>query len=342
MKKRNFTAAAALAIVLALAGCGNKPAGTTTTADGTTATADGAATTTSAEIEVTTTAAETEDTGDTKEIDVPLTDSGDDEDAEGTLLFTDLSGNKFYREDATEGDWDITLPYTSVRVSSGMFIDSDKNPELFDTENFKYSGDRAACGDLVKVKAGDTIGGLKIAKASTRVNLPWSEEKQGPDHDATEGFMIGGSSVDIEGEVVLTGILRYYYNEMYTISSGDMIFVPDGSYSGMPMATNILEEEFQFGTLNFDEIGSFDENNGYGESTYGGAVNVYSDAPSFRLGNLNENYSGRTDLVELFGGAGANCTKKVKITLTDVHIDWNDNFGSAYGCSAVLKDVEEQ
>ena len=235
----------------------------------------------------------------------------------------------------------MTFPYTSVRLSSGMFIDSDTSPDLFDPDNFMYNGEKAERGDLVMVRAGDTIGGLTIAKAATRFQSPYNSETGDYDPDAQEGFMLGASWIDIAGEVTLTGIIRYYYNEMYTISSGDMIFVPDGSYEGMPMATNILGDEWQYGTLNFDEVGSFSEEEGYGESTYGGGVNVYSDAPGFRLGNLNENYAGRTDLAELFGGADENCTKKVKITMTDVHIEWNDNFGSALSCRGIIKEAEE-
>ena len=326
--RRTTAELAALAAILALSSCGAKPAETTTAAP--------AETTTTAAAETTTTAAET--TTAAPETTEPATEETAGADNSGkTVMFTDTSDHNYYVEDAKEGEWDMTFPYASVRLSSGLYVDSDTSPELFDVENFRYNGDRVQRGDLVMIKPGDTVGGLTIADAETKVFK--TEENAVDEGENPLSPQISDVRVTVGGEVTLTGIIRYYYDEMYAVASGDIMFVPDSSYAGMPVGTNIVEGDWEYGTVNFDEKGSSTPDGGYGDNTYGGGVNVYSDAPLLHLGNLNENYSDRTDLVELFDGASANCTKKVSITLTDLVIDWNDMFGSAYSCSGVIKDL---
>ena len=337
MKKsiRTTSVIAALVTILALSACGNKPAETTTTAAATTTTT-AAATTTEAETEAPE-ATKAEDETDAEPAGTEAAPADDDTD-KGEVMFTDLSGHKYYKADAVAGEWDVTFPYTSVRISTGLYLDSDTNPELFDVENFSYSGDRAGCGDLIVIKEGDTLGDLKIKSASTRaysISPDVLDEAGNPLPP-----QLGGSSFDIDGDITLTGILRYYFDEMYAVASGDMLFVPDSCYAGMPMATDIINGESNYGYVSFDEKGSGSGEDGWGENTYGGGINVYSDTHGFHVGNLDsDTYAGRTDLVELFDGATANCTKKVQITLSDVHIEWNDNFGSYYSCSGIIKDA---
>ena len=329
--KRTPKLIAAVSAALVLAGCGNSAQQTTTTTAATTTAAEATTTTTT-----TATASEPETTAAASE---PETTAAAAEDNSGkTVFFTDIQGDEFYREDTVKGDWQISVPYGFLHLSSGMYFDTDANPELFTPDEFLYNGEKAPAGTLVRVAAGDTIGSLTVKAVDTAFNPPWDDAPGDVNFDADEGFMYSHTVADFSGEVELTGVLRYYYDELYTISSGDMIFIPDSSYAGLPLAVDISSEDANIGTVNFDQ--KAEGNEGF-DSSYAGGLCVYSEAPSFRLGNLKENYSDRTDLYELVDGANANCTKRVRVTLTDVHIEWNDNFGSAYACSAKLGSVSE-
>ena len=327
MKKKALIAA--LAAVLILAGCsnGNKPAETTTAApaENTRAAAE------TTEAMTTTTAPETTEAA--------LTTA----DSTGKkVIFTDYQGNAICREDCEVNEWgQLSVPYTYAYLSSGMYFDSEKNPDLFTPDEFSYSGERAEAGDLLRFETGTTVGSYKVASASTAISPPWDDRLGDLNPDADSGFYIASSEINFDGDMTFTGTARLYYDELYTVMSGDLVFIPDSCYAGLPMATDISARGEYNGTLNFDEKGGTDEDGGYFNPTYGGGLCVYSDAPLFHIGNLNTDYSDRADLHEFFNGGSANCTKKVEITLTNVHIEWNSNFGSAYSCRATIKDIKE-
>jgi outer membrane murein-binding lipoprotein Lpp len=326
MNKKILTTA--LAAVLMLAGCANGNTQQTTTAASAQTTTEAAAQTTEA---MTTTAAP-----ETTAAELTTADS-----TGKTVIFTDFQGNAICREDCDVNDWgQLTVPYAYAYLSSGMYFDSEKNPDLFTPDEFSYTGERAGTGALLRLEAGMNVGGVTIASASTTLSSPWDDAVGDVNPNAESGFTLSGVHIDLDGEVTLTGTARLYYDELYAVSSGDIVFIPDSCYAGLPIAADITNPDAKNGTLNFDEKGGSTDDGGYADPTYGGGLCVYSDAPLIHAGNLMQDYSDRADLYEFFDGAAANCTKQVEITLTNVHIEWNDNFGAAYGCSAVIKDVK--
>ena len=331
MKKQTF--AAALAAVILCAGCSNNAQSTTTTA----AAAPADTTTTTAETAAETTESAAETTDAPAETTAAETDGSDSENK--TVIFTDKQGHNFYREDAEIGEWgQISFPYGYMRLSTGAYHDSDSEPDLFIPDEFIYNGETAPAGDLVRFDVGDTVGTLTLKNIKTSLNSPWDDALGDVNPDAESGFMYSRTEADFDGEITLTGVVRYYFDELYTISSGDIKFIPDSCYTGLPMATDISDDEYRYGTVSFDEKSAGGE--GY-ETVYAGGLCLYSDAHQFGLGNLKENYSDRAELYQLFDGGNENVTKRVQVTISDVHIEWNDSFGSAYSCRGVIKDISE-
>lgn len=333
MKKRIITSSL-LAAILAVSACGNN-AQQTTTAAATEAPAQTEAAATEAAPAETTAAPETEA--------APAeTEAKQAEDNSGkTVIFTDAFGNSYYREDGTENaDWGvINIPFAALRLSTGLFVDSQTSPDLFESDDFIYNGSKAEDCDTVFVGVGDKIAGYTLRGVNTALRGPWNDETAGADLSATEGFAPSAIDIDIEEDVVLTGYVRYYFNEQYGLSSGDIRFIPDGCYKGLPMTIDINGMDSNFGITDFDEHAGEGED-GFMNTVYGGGVCVYSDAPMFNVGNLLSDYAGRDELYNLLDGGNADCSKKVEITLGDVHLGWNDNFGSFYACSGSIKDMK--
>ena len=114
-----------------------------------------------------------------------------------------------------------------------------------------------------------------------------------------------------------------------------MLFIPDSSYRGLPMPIDPPGTDTMYGTLDMDYRVTYGET--ANEWYWGGNVCVYSDAPRFRLGNVleDEALKGDTALIELLGGANADCTRRVEITLGGIELHWSDQFGTARCCASI-------
>ncbi len=313
MKKQIMSVLAAAALIIACAGCvakndskkENSSAATTTTAAPAQQT-----TTTSAPAE--TTPAETED------------NSGK------TALITLANGKALYSEDGTimtewEGGFIKSFATGFVRISTGFYHDSITDPDLFDTENFTYSGDNTEPGEIKEVKVGDTFGGLTVKKVETQVS------NQG------DSSYLFGNTVELDGEITLTGVMNYYYDMQYGIDSGDILFTPDSCYKGLPLACDPTQETARaFPT--FDVVEDYGENAGNGKKRGDGPAFI-SSAPTFRAGNLFVNYAGNGELNDVTNGGNDNVTRKVQITLTDIKLIYSDQFGTTH-CTAVIKSIK--
>lgn len=296
-----------LACLMLLCACENKSSPEKTTISdtatiATTTTAATTSTTTSATTSATTAAATTSAT--TTDKDEITTTAAPDQNK--TLLCNGLDGEPIYQEDenkTTSNEYIHIFDFAFYRESTGTYYDSEANPELFDVATYVYSGDyvTATESDYKRVKAGDKIGGLTVKTAMTYIEMYGSEE-------AT----IAINSINFDGEIQLTGTLRFFYDEMYTVASGDMEFVPDASYKGMPYAGFPTYEGAKFGTISM----VFDDENKY----LGGSA-IYTDAIPFRLGNYFEKYSDMASVRDIVGGADKFVSKKVRITLSNVRLN---------------------
>ena len=336
MKKRILTASM-LAAILAVSACGNgaKPVPTTGPAP-----------------EVTSAASDGTSAGNTSAAETPAEDTSSAETAAAqeektddtgfevtkTVIYTGINDKKYYLEDAVEvnEEWGMATYDTAlVRVSTGTYHDSETEPDLFTPDEFIYSGEKAELGTVYQVKKDDVMGDLKIASAETQISFIKNDET------GEYISMPFYSCTKIDGDITVTGVLRYYFDEQYAISSGDLVFVPDASYKGLPLSFSPSGMYEDYGVTSFDMKETIPEDGGYGDTYYAGGICVYSDAPRLRLGNIlqDDALKSNSDLTTLLDGAKADCSKRVEVTLTNLQLEWSDQFGSDHS-SAVIKSIK--
>ncbi|MBR5090255.1 MAG: hypothetical protein IK093_12575 [Ruminiclostridium sp.] len=350
MKKRYLTAAA-LAAILVCTGCNNGGTAQTTTTAAATTTTTAAASTTAAEA-TTTTAAETTTA---KETSAPEKTDETEETFDGydgdvvfydDPIFTDLAGNNYYRSEAEVTDYgELVFPFAYMRPSTGLCYTSYSNPEMFVPEDFTYTGETAPFLELVRYEAGDKVGSLTVKSAKTYFYPPYNSDTGEFEIDATEGFHFSRVEVDFEGEITLSGAAFYYYDEMYARSSGDIEFLPI-NYETLPLPVDISNYQYRYGTLGFPANGGVSDDGGYLDEVYAGGECFYSDAPMLHLGNLFKDYPDymmstdfQTDIFYPFRNVDKNVSVGAEFTLSDLHLEWNDNFGAAYSCYAKITNV---
>ncbi len=319
MKKIIATLALSAALI-ACASCGNNNAAQTTTT-----TASAATTTTAAE------AAPADTTSEKQETEAK-TEQAQEDNSGKTQLIRFPNGTVLYSEDGkVESEWEegFTKSYNTafVRMASGLWHDSITEPALFNTEDFEYSGETAALGEIREVKVGDTFGGLTVKSTDIQIS----------GNNSGKNSTVFGNNVELDGEITLTGILRFYFDEQYAIMSGDMIFTPDSSYAGLPCACDPTSDTLYI-SPNFDSSEIFTDDGV--KKVNGDGPAFYSDSQKFLLGNLFENYADNSELNSLLNGGKANISKKVEVTLTNVKILYSEQFG-ANNSSAVIKSIKE-
>ena len=295
--KRTARLTAALAAILITAGCGNsKPA------------AEISAPAESAGNAVTEAAAETER--------LPKVTR--------TPIYTGICDYPFYLEDTSPGENGTRVyPGAIMRLSSGAYDSSGTNPELFDAGTLTYSGEHPDLGTVVLIKAGDKLSGLTASEAAAVFSAP--------ENGAAEEYAPLYTRVSFDGEVRLSGVLRYYAAERDGYSPGDLVFIPDSSYKGLPVPVDFSGAYDDYCVTDFWSAadGSSD------------GSDIFSDAPRLRIGNLNTDYSDDPALYELLNGGETNCTKKVKLTLTDLRLEWDMQSFAEQGCTARLKKSDQ-
>lgn len=251
-----------------------------------------------------------------------------------TVIYTGIFDKKYYLEDAADVDENGLATYDTalLRYSTGVYHDSDSEPELFDTDELRYGGATADVGTVVQVKKNDVMGALTVNSAKTELYFREDEENGG-----YYGAPLT-TEVTLDGEITVTGIIRYYsVPDPGTVDSGDVLFIPDSSYRGLPMPIDPPGTDTMYGTLDMDYRVTYGET--ANEWYWGGNVCVYSDATRFRLGNLNYGLSDNTELIGLLGDPNEDCTKRVEVTLGDIALRWNDQFGSSH-TSASIKSIK--
>lgn len=249
-------------------------------------------------------------------------------------------GTKIYEEDAEITDKYDAFDTALVRTSTGIFHDSESDPELFDfMYYFDYLGEQAPTEGFFAVKAGDTVGNAKIAEAGLIYEGGFEEER----YTGTVNY------VSLEGQLELTGILvigNYIWDEVLMEPVRTIEFYPDSSYEGLPITNRTFRKggtscfEMEGGTPSFEAAGgfgdaeAFDIPRGEGEILFA----LYTDAPSFNLGTPSD-YSDNSNIYSVVNDGYDKSVRRVRVILEDVHIEWDSN--STYGSTARIGEIEE-
>lgn len=307
-----------LAIAALLCSCAAEPAETTTT----TTTAAPAATTTTTEKPAQTT---------------PEADRGERLQVNANAFYhanVDPADLYFYQNEATplyESDNYHQFDYT-YGFGTSVYDDSTLHPERFDLENYDYTPETEyTAPKLFEIRAGDTVGDYRIYSAHTTI-----ARNSADDEERT----IVATEIVLDGEYTFTGALRFFYDEEYTIESGDLQFIPTEPLTNFPLP------------LGFGAVPSF----------FLGNTAVYSELINgFRVGNL---FTGETGMIiftdeennlftpiklgesvlaelnRMLSGEKSDCERRVEITLSNITLAYNDQNGSTR-TKAVITGIKE-
>lgn len=258
-------------------------------------------------------------------IPVPETEEGK------TWLATLSTGENVYLEDGIPLTEDIvSYPYAILRYSTGKYADNIILPELFaSVDDGMYEGGYTYVGDVVttddmfpyyKVSIGDELqGGYTVDEAT--LNLYYYQHDDGSYNSYTYS-----NSIHIAEEITLTGTLRYFGEDCDYTENGDLLFIPDGSYAGLPVP--VSEFYFDGGITDMFDIGDAAEHPSV----------IYSDAVPFLLGNYFEHHSDNPDMVSIWNDLtenGGSWSSDVKITLSDVWLSCSVE-GGLSGCAEIV------
>lgn len=318
--KKTISLILALAAVLSAAGCSSGGGNTAVTTEATTTqasettTAAEQTTATKEEAKTETTTAET--TATTEETAAP--------DNEGkTLVWTAPDGTELYAEDAVnKTEYYLEYDIAFARPATGTYYDSSTSPELFDAENYEYSGEYVTPEGYKPVRAGDSFGGHTINYVQSIFGT----------YTDADGNMVAypmSNTIEITEDVTLTGTLRFFRDEQYAVTAGDIFFFPDSSYKDMPQPD--LSGSNTQGTPDFFLLSDY--------TKLGEGVSLFTDSPRFRCGNLYENYADNTEVNTAVDGGQASCSKKVRITFSGMLIEWSDQFGASFS-HGTIKNIE--
>ncbi len=228
----------------------------------------------------------------------------------------------FYEEDALDSEFSIEFDYTYGFLAKGIYDDSFRSPEKFDSENYIYASDTEykLPDEYIRIAPGETVGNAKI-KSAHSILIPSGNEENAP-------CAVMLTEAVLDGEYAFTGLLRYYYDEEYAISSGDLYFIPDESYAGFPLVCG------------FTARPSMEPE----ACAYSELLRGFYAGNLFNAGNRSDNIELDADALEklnaIFGGETANSVKRVKVTLSDITLSWNDQVGTL-STKAILTDAEE-
>lgn len=233
-----------------------------------------------------------------------------------TWLATLNTGENVYLEDGTSVSEDVVnYPFAIIRYSTGKYADRMTEPEFFaNVDDGMYEGGFAYIGDAVsvddmfpysKVTEGTRLqGGYTVDDAS--LNLHYYQNDDGSYNSYTYS-----NSIHIAEDITLTGTLRYFGEDCDYTENGDMLFIPDGSYAGLPVP--VSEFYYDGGITNMYDLGDAAEDPSV----------IYTDAVPFLLGNYFADHSDNADVISIrndLSENGNSWSSKVKITLSDVWI----------------------
>ena len=224
----------------------------------------------------------------------------------GVDSFTGPDGAEVKLTEATSqlNDYILHFDFAYMRYAQPVYSDTVANPDLYDFDNFAFTVDENAEVDTAyfKVVKGQTLdNGLTVKEASYEMSsdsLMYSD-----------GFTT--TSVELEGEITLEGLLFCFFEEEYGFDQDDVIFYPNPASGTVPL------------------IYSPNSNTKNGVDLYSEFAFV-CDSDFLRLGSVNE--IGSSDWFK--DGSYV----RVKATLENLQLYDSDFMG--VNCYATLKNVE--
>lgn len=240
----------------------------------------------------------------------------------------------FYKNDADTSfsEYYYRFDYTYGFVPS-VYDDSSLHPERFDVENYDYTPETEYVYPTVfRIEAGDTVGGYRIHSARTTI---LNSETAGYGNNE-----ICGTEIVLDGEYSFTGVLRYFYDEDYGVTSGDLQFLPTEPLTGFPLPLGYSAHTSFCGenTAVYSEL-----MNGFRTGNYlaeeSGAY-IVTDEENHLYEMLKFNDSVLAELDRMFSGETSDCERRVEITLSGIDMVFNDQNGSM-GSMAVITAVKE-
>ncbi|MGN0578292.1 MAG: hypothetical protein ACI4J4_06700 [Ruminiclostridium sp.] len=318
--KKSISLILTLAAILSAAGCSSAGGNSAETTEGTAATT-AAETTTAAESTAATkeTTAETTTAAETTSAEVTTPPDNEGK----TLVWTAPDGTELYAEDASnKTEYYLEYDLAFARPATGIYYDSSTNPELFDAENYDYSGEYVTPEGYKPVRAGDSFGGHTINYVHSIIST----------YTDADGNLVAypmSNTIEITEDVTLTGTIRFFRDDQYAVTAGDIFFLPDSSYKDMPHPE--LSDRGTQGIPDFFLLNDYSE--------LGEGVSLFTDSPRFRCGNLYENYADNAEVNTAVDGGQASCSKKVRITFSGMLIEWSEQFGVSFS-NGVIKNIE--
>lgn len=247
-------------------------------------------------------------------------EKGDDQPAENTpsddvlALIEQFEVDSFVGPDGAEvklteatsqlNDYILHFDFAYMRYANPIYSDTVANPDLYDFENFEFTVDEnaEAEAEYFKVVKGQKLdNGLTVKEASYEMSsdsLMYSD-----------GFTT--TSVELEGEITVEGIMFCFFEEEYGFDQDDVIFYPNPASGTVPLIYSPYSN-----TKNGVDL--------YSEFAF------VCDSDYIRLGSVNE--IGSSDWFK--DGSYV----RVKVTLENLQLNDSDFMG--VNCYARLKNVE--
>ncbi len=240
----------------------------------------------------------------------------------------------FYKNDADTSfsEYYYKFDYTYGFVPS-VYDDSTLHPERFDRENYDYTPETEyVYPEVFRIGAGDTVGGYRIRSAETTI----------VNSDMVEygGNAICATEIILDGEYSFTGVLRFFYDEDYAITAGDLQFLPTEPLTDFPLPLGYSAHTsfFNENTAVYSELmNGFRTGNFFTEES--GAY-VVTDEENHLYEMLKFDDAVLAELTRMLSGETNDCEKRVEVTLSGINLVFNDQTGSM-GSKAVITAIKE-
>ncbi len=185
------------------------------------------------------------------------------------LIWIAPNSEILYKEDGVIKDSVLVVDKACYRPSKGFYYDNISNPEMFEFSSGEYIGE---CIDVegseyIFINDSDHLNEYEV-KCECRFNISTSE--------ILSNSISFHDNIKLMGTVILS---KSFYSPTY--SEGDIWFIPDRSYKGLPI-TKIYTNNESVKPIMIGEL-----------------IKIYCDTPFIYLGNIDD-YNDNSDVINYF------------------------------------------